>query len=448
LNIRLRKIVLRAAAIVLLLLFCGYGILQYREYKSYQIPVHREAQTIFKVNIDGLITAFLKEYEFDFGKDDAVENKDKKPGFLDMGVKIPANLLIYTLSLKKPTTFFCMLSVDDSAKLKQYARNVLKMAFSDKQNYSEGKAVDGRITIFCSTRHAAIAYSLQKEDVSDVLNDLMSRKNVLSPSDTLLNNLKKEKAHITCINKSGTINFNAKRNLLILTGSLKALNNIDISAQPKHRVFNDSAIGYFYFNAKPAAVLNKTYNIKQYTIDADSILKHYNGYIDIELGGTTLQKDTVTTYEYNDNFEKMPVQTVTQTKVPELQAHLEANINNTLNYLNKQNVSIENKYVNREVFPLYLISISNTKNQLNFHTTATKTTDSNFISSPAFFGFFADVKKIREIHNPEVVAKYIQGVEFIKLGGKLNHNKEVVIEGSVVFEKTALKAIKEIIQFF
>lgn len=446
---RTRNIFLKTAAVILLLLFCVYGIMQHRQYKSYQIPIHREAQTVFKVSVDGLITVFLREYEFDFSKDPAtIENKKNEPVFSDMGIAIPANLFIYTLSAKSPTTFFCTLPVNDSTKFKQYARKTLKLIFLDKQNYSKGITADGKITVFCDNKQASIAYSLQKEDVSDVLYDLINGKNILSSSDTLMKNLKREKGHITCINKSGTVSLDIKDNLLILNGALKEPESIYIPPQSKRRIFNDSTAAFFFINVKPATTFNKTYKIKQYVIEVDSILKYYNGYVDMALGGMALQQDTVTTYEYNDNFEKTPVQTVKQINIPQFQAFFQSNTDKTMSYLNKQGITIEDKYLNREVFPLYLVSISNTKDQLNFHTTGSKIIDSSFVSSSDFFGFFADTKKVREIHNPVVIAKYTKGIQFIKASGKINGQKQAIIEGVVSFEKPGLKAIREMIQLF
>ena len=64
----MRKKLLIAAAIILLLLLSFIGMLQYRQYSSYKVPVHAGAQTIIKVNVDDFIKIFLRNYGLDFKK--------------------------------------------------------------------------------------------------------------------------------------------------------------------------------------------------------------------------------------------------------------------------------------------------------------------------------------------------------------------------------------------
>ena len=49
-----RKILIRAAIIISVLLLIFKGVFMYRDYKSYTNAIHKNADKVIKVNIDGI----------------------------------------------------------------------------------------------------------------------------------------------------------------------------------------------------------------------------------------------------------------------------------------------------------------------------------------------------------------------------------------------------------
>ncbi|KIO77038.1 hypothetical protein TH53_11775 [Pedobacter lusitanus] len=102
----MKKVLIAAATLILLLVLAVYGLLWYRQYSSYKNRVHEHASLIFKINIDEIV----KQRGLSSIKSD------------NRGFAVPANIFVYNITDKPAGTFFCSLPVTDTSALKEYLK--------------------------------------------------------------------------------------------------------------------------------------------------------------------------------------------------------------------------------------------------------------------------------------------------------------------------------------
>ncbi|MGY0035935.1 hypothetical protein [Pedobacter sp. NJ-S-72] len=159
-----------------------YSLLKYRQYSSYEDRIHQNASLIFKINIDEIV----KKRGLSSIKSDS------------RGFAVPANIFIYTVKNKSATTFFCSLPVTDTAELRQYLRRAFKVDHFKEttQGTVWGNNSDQRLKIAYNSQNLAISYSLEKENVNDILNQLLAERSFLPASDPRITRMKQEDAPI------------------------------------------------------------------------------------------------------------------------------------------------------------------------------------------------------------------------------------------------------------
>jgi len=177
----------------------------------------------------------------------------------------------------------------------------------------------------------------------------------------------------------------------------------------------------------------------------DSLLAWFNGYGDIELTGFTTQNDTITTYEYNDNFEKTEKRTIAAVQVPGINIALDAGPA-FLSYLQNQQFVTPAQSINREVFPLYQVTVKQAGQILNFNTDDHPVISQQFVNTPNFMELTIDLKKLQPLLDSSFVKKYITGITRLTLYGKKINTQEVLVRGSIDFGSPALKTVAETIK--
>ncbi|MEJ0101463.1 MAG: hypothetical protein WDO19_02410 [Bacteroidota bacterium] len=440
-----KKIFIAVTAIILLvLLFIGF--LEYRQYSSYKVPVHAGVQTILKINADAFIESFLKEYGFNFRKNINPPGKKETDSAASTGIYIPGNIFIYTLASKSSSTLFCTIPLSDVADFKLFLLKKLGISVAGDGQQNMGTGFNGQLTVLYSEEYAAFAYSPQKEEVVSVLQDLLNKKNLIPRSDELIKKLKEDRSHIVYAVKNGiaTAEFTGKQ--ILLHAGLTIPDGLSIPLQSRKRSIDGNSYASLFLNMKPAvSFFKKIYNIKQYSIETDSLLPCFNGYADLEVTGFTTQNDTITTYEYNDNFEKTGKRTIATVQAPAINMVLNAGPF-FLTYLQKQQIVTPEQSINREVFPLYHVAVQQLGQILHFNTADQPVINQQFVNTPNFMELNIDFKKLQPSLDSSFLKKYITGITRLALYGKKGNNMEVSIQGSIDFDSSALKTAVEVIK--
>jgi len=390
----MKKILIAATSLILVLLLAVYSLLQYRQYSSYQNSIHQQAALIFKINIDEIV----KKRGLSAIKSDS------------RGFAVPANIFIYTVNQKSANTFFCSLPVTDTAVLRQYLKKALKVdQFKEtEQGTVWGNSSDQRLRIAYNSHKLAISYSLVKENVNDILDQILAGKSFMPASDSRIRRMKQEDAPIIYDFK----NYSGQASLTTRTLSLKGsfpLENLYIPDQayrpdslPKEISINA------WLNADLKGLFKKDLHFKDYLLQKDTLLKYYDGYAAIELGNPVNQYQPVITYEYNDEFEKVERIRQKEVKVPEITLSLKGNAPALLSYLQKQAVINPDEQLNKELFPLYEVYSQHHSGLLQLSTSEKKPLPHGQAPSPYFLFAAIDFDKIRKQNQFPLINNYIK----------------------------------------
>src|SRR5690349_16941972 len=101
----MRKKLLITAVVLVLLLLSFFVFLEYRQYSSYKIPIHQDADLIIKINADAFIKSFIKEYGINYRKKIESADKHDTEETFNNGIALTANIFIYNL-MNRPATFY------------------------------------------------------------------------------------------------------------------------------------------------------------------------------------------------------------------------------------------------------------------------------------------------------------------------------------------------------
>ena len=404
----MKKIFITATGIVLLLLLAVYGLLQYRQYSSYQNRIHQHAALIFKINVDHIV---------------------KKRGLGNLksdsrGFGVPANIFVYTVSNKSALTFFCSLPVTDTAELKTY----LKKAFQinhfivDTQGSVWGNNQDQSIKIAYDSKNVVVCYSLVKENVNDIMEELLSGKSFLADTADRIARLKKEDAPVVYDfkNYSGQASFADHRILLNGTFPVEDFGITDALNRPAAVAKGLSVNAWL--NGRLSRLFTKDIRFKDYVLQRDSLLKYYKGYAAIEVGNTVNQSQPVISYTYNDEFEKVEQLVQKEVKVPEITLSLNGNTSSLVHYLQKQRVIGADNQLNKELFPLYEVYGQYDNRVLQFSTNKARPMISAVPTTPYFLFAELDFDQIRKQNQFPVFNSYIKNLSSLKVKAiKQNH---------------------------
>lgn len=448
----MKKVLITSAAIVLLLLIFVYGYLQFREFKSYQNRIHQEAALVFKVNLDGI----FKTMSVDFISNPAYylseETKNKRKQKPERGISLPANVFVYNLNSRSAQTYFCSLPVTDTALLKPYLKKVFKIrTFSAQaQGRVSGVSTDQRATILYDGENLAIAYSLKKEKVTDILNDILSGKNLLHEDAPLIALLKTQKGHISwSFNSfSGALNF--KDGAAIASGTFP-VGQFQLPDEVESRAdFSKNAalklwlqLGFQGHSAR------QLIQVKDFSVATDSLLKYYGGYLDLELGSPLVQKDTVVSYEYNDDFEKVEKISLKEVKVPHLKTTFRANTQPLFRYLKNQKIMTETAQLNKQLFPLYQVFIKSNAEAGQLSTMEQEGLQPVWTKSPYFFFATLNFDQLRKEQQFPLLNEYLNDytaqLTTFKVTALKKDEKTALLEMNLDFKRKDINAFTQLI---
>ena len=104
----MKKFLKITAAIVLLLLICYFGFFKYRQIQANNVSIPVSTNALLKINVDELYKTIAVSYIKHPNQYSGADKKGIKEKVNDLktGLKIPANVYIYSLKGKAKTTFF------------------------------------------------------------------------------------------------------------------------------------------------------------------------------------------------------------------------------------------------------------------------------------------------------------------------------------------------------
>ncbi len=442
----MRKKFLRIAAILVLLLILLIGFLQLRQYRSYKNRIHNKADIVVKVNVDGIVESLAwnavahPSYYIRIKKSTSKDTAEIKKG-----IRYPANVFLYTVKGKAESTVFAALPVSDTGDLKKYAARKLGIdSFYRTSNISMGSTANGKVTMAFNNRTVAFAYSATKEPVTDILQDMVTETNMRSSSDSLVVMLRKSDDHIVVCKNDMTGGINFESGKIAFSTAVDVNSFLQVEDSSFHRKVADDVAIYGWLNANFKSVGGRDFAIKNYMFSGDSLLKNYKGYIDFQWGNkTVIQYDTVITYGYNDNFEKVEESTVKIDTVPEIDIAVKSNGYNLFSYLQSTDAIRSRNILNREIFPLYTFYITPSDSLIHFSTVNQEAVLNEEQASPYFFYLFASIETIKNFEYVAFIKEYIENMRTLELKATKSSADAADVSGVISFVRSDINALAQ-----
>lgn len=436
----LKKVVFTVLIIVGVLFTVGY--FRYNPTVNIANTIPAYADVVVRVNLRKIEYKILKDVVkhpflyFSSSKKTTKTNISKSKISLLDAIDIPTDVFCYTNHNNlKNIWISSVIKIDDKQKL---------LAFLEQEKFIK-KQYSSSVTLFTRNNFSCIVqnnelkllYSFNKEkDITHILDFILKKNSYLLEKNKVIDYLKNTGNLIAiATKKDGFIELGITKNKLFFLGNLnndigfflpyKAQRNIKSLAHISAKI-NKELLFSFVKNEQKNKVKKLT------TLSLDSIKKHWNGEVDAVITSFINQKDTIVTYEYDDDFNKVVKTTIQATIKPDLKVKFGGS--NFFNYLyNKQAI----KYVANDsllvVNPLFKTYVKNRPNELVLYSNKEKS--AHFMSDNQHkFSFSFDVENyLKSSKNTSITFnKYLQSVK--KMEAFVTDKNKITI--SICFENS------------
>lgn len=377
----LKKVVFTVLIIVGVLFTVGY--FRYNPTVNIANTIPAYADVVVRVNLRKIEYKILKDVVkhpflyFSSSKKTTKTNISKsKISLLDV-IDIPTDVFCYTNHNNlKNIWISSVIKIDDKQKL---------LAFLEQEKFIK-KQYSSSVTLFTRNNFSCIVqnnelkllYSFNKEkDITHILDFILKKNSYLLEKNKVIDYLKNTDNLIAiATKKDGFIELGIIKNKLFFLGDLnndtdfflpyKAQYNIESLAYISAKINKELLFGFVKNEQK-----NKIKKLT--TLSLDSIKKHWNGEVDAIITSFINQKDTIVTYEYDDDFNKVAKTTIQATIKPDLKVKLGGS--NLFNYLlTKQAIKKVTNDSLLVINPLFKTYVKNRPNELVLYSNREKST--------------------------------------------------------------------------
>ena len=313
--------------------------------------VHTEAESVLKIGIHDIKKTLLSDILSSPGyywKNAKFSETKKEKDTLEepsKGIDLqPYSMVFYTMK-NYPNTYFSTLKINDSKAFEVYISKYFKKINSVIEEGKYKYAIDkkSKLVFAWTSDKLAIALSLDPsfEKCKPVFDDvLLNDKLIYDTSNSYLKRLISSDNHITYLKEDNEMTINFLDGKAIISGLWhtktpnKFKSEISYIAVPEA-----SLLCYLDANFEDeenrklvSKALENISFFEKNNLETTSLIEEINGVISVWVKGTTIQSDTIITYEYDDNFEKVETKSLQEKKVPIVSMSIGSNkkINNFL----------------------------------------------------------------------------------------------------------------------
>ncbi|WP_029275361.1 hypothetical protein [Pedobacter borealis] len=437
------------AAIIILLLIFFAGVFKYRRYVAEQTLIPKNATSLIKINIDELYKTLASNmlgnpsYYF---KSDFKKDTSNKPDKFNNGLEIPASLFFYTLQ-GKSGIYFSRFELKNVNDFENALRDLMHLEITKKtEGINVAKSKLGNVVIYYNRKSAAISLSVKVENIDRILMDILSQKNFVKVTESKYKYTAKSLQHIafeTALHQ-GYVNFD--NGVVNFSDVVIANQIIPTNTQSNHQ-HNKDAIASLWLNADFKNVSHRVFKTKNFSIEPDSVLKYYKGSVDFDWLSTIQQTDSIVTYDYNDDFEKVAKVSLQKRDVPQFSIAIHADANGLKNYLAKQKIiNLDSNQVNKSAFPLYQVFVESDQQNVYFGTKKQMTSKNGSVPSPDFFYFFVNFEKLNKQSNMGQFNNYLKTYKTLQVTGKLIGGKQMQFDGNLVLMNKNINSLYQILK--
>jgi len=421
----------------ILILFSVIYLFRYKRALVFEGMVPNSATEIIHVNLRQIehhvltdaIKNPLKYIDFKF-------SEEKKGSLiLKKTISIPRNIFFYTNDRKfKDIWISSFIKVKKKKELSDY---LIRDGFVKSND--EGIMLFRKLNLVLAIKGKRLVVAFKTDNhaaISSVVNEIFEEESFLSETSDVLNAImtaKNDISYATLANDFVEANF--KNGLLEVLGTFSS----DLFFASKQGDFSKNSQGYI------SAKINKQHKLFQRLItegnsrkfndftklSIDSIMSKWNGSFAFNLKSINSEIDTIVTYDYDDDFNKIEKVAVQELTVPAIDFSLNADTN-LFGYLLKENaIQIIDSDTLFTSIPLYKLYANSTTTTLN-------------ISSQKYFSGFLVKENKMKLNAHFNIEKYMQKpLEFSFLPTK-NKYLQLIKDTSIMYatdDKLSVKVV-------
>nr|WP_276901702.1 hypothetical protein [Pedobacter kyonggii] len=446
----MKKFLKITAAIVLLLLICYFGFFKYRQIQANNVSIPVSTNALLKINVDELYKTIAVSYVKHPSQYSGADKKGikEKVDNLNTGLKIPANIYLYSLNGKAKTTFFSSFEIADTLAFNRFLQKNSALSLIKKDsNFFQSK--DSTFLILFNKTTVAFAYTQQKEQVKTTLVEILNRRNIIKVGESRFKQLVNLSDHVSFQN---TENFSR---INFTDGKINFCNEfinqmIVPAAKPQHRILNpESTIG-MWLNAKFKSELpKKNQTAPPSLLSKDSFFRFYKDYVDFEWTNTITQVDTVVGYEYNDDFERVEKKVLQDRRIPSITMNLTANDREVSDYLQSLGALDQSTgKISSSMIPLYQVYFKGNSGNIQLSTIQNAKPDLKRSSSDDFFYFKVDVKKLIKQTPMPLIADKLGTFSQLEIKAKSIGKDKIKLESELLFLNEDANAVIQLLKTF
>jgi len=446
----MKKFLKITAAIVLLLLICYFGFFKYRQIQANNVSVPVSTSALLKINVDELYKTIAVSYIKHPNQYSGADKKGIKEKIDDLntGLKIPANIYIYSLNGKAKTTFFSTFEIADTLAFNRFIQKKSSLPLIKKDsNFFQSK--DSTFFILFNKTTVAFAYTPQKEQVKTTLVEILNRKNMIKVGESRFKQLVNLSDHISFQNTGNfsKINFTDGK----ISFSNEFINQMIVpAAKPQHRLLNPESTVSMWLNGKfKSDLIKKNQTVSPSLLSKDSFFRFYKDYVDFEWTNTITQVDTVVGYEYNDDFERVEKKLFQNRKIPSISMNLTANDREVSDYLKSLDALDQSTgKISSSMIPLCQVYFKGNSGNIQLSTVQNAKPDLKRTSSDDFFYFKVDFKKLIKQTPMPLIADKLGTFSQLEIKAKSIGKDKIKLESELLFLNGDANALIQLLKVF
>jgi hypothetical protein len=431
----MKKFLTITTAILVLLLVSFWGYIQYQRHASYQTRIPANTRTLIRVDIVRLGKSLAWEY---FSR----KKTSGSPGL--KGISIPANLFIFNLSDKQSTTLLSTVGISDWQAFRQ-SLAAWQQPGSRHEERTGVHIVTNASHTFClayNNTRAVFAYSPGREQLQQVMIDILQDKNTVTVASSAFRNIKQQEGHVTFQSgeHTGSLHFN-KGNIQLLTDL--STKGCSMPARVSHPAEDSSStLNLWLFTDYRPLLTGKIFKVDTFRIYGDSLLACQLKGVSLRMGTSQVQKDSVITYEYNDDFEKVATVSIVEKTVPGILLEADAGGNNLYRYLSRQHIiRAESGIVNHQVFPLYQAYATPSSRKLQLSTSKSAAAAPPVTTSGDFFGLNIDFVRLQQLPELATIRRWVSSFDKLQARARQTGPDHCTLKAKLVFKNQEANAL-------
>ena len=439
--------------------FGYWGYKQLNKTASLIGKIHINADSALKIGVqeikETLVLDALTAPGYYLDKASFKDSDDKEKS--EKGINIlPYSIIFYTVPEVKNTFFGTFLISDTDAFevyiVQELAKKEASIEYLENEGYRFVKIDKSKLALAWNSEKLVVAFSpeLSGNALQKVFKDVLTDGKTIDDKDNaLIKALADSNDHLVFVQDKSSVAINFEDGKAVVAGSIRTLVPQKFQPEVTTEALTEPSL-QLYFDANFENTANKKEWINRLTdisfftkndLNVSEVLDRTNGFFSLSITGNITQVDTVITYEYDDNFEKVETRSLQEKQVPKTHINLGGENESLKDYLRSKN-AVNAKGI-FELFPLYQIHVKDDSMNTVFDTFKGRVPIQEKRTN-SFFGFQIDFKKLSQDMSLPMVENYIENLKNLKLYAAQKEGNRIAVNGELIATDPSINILSQL----